>query len=132
MRGKGAREKADPGSDHGHDKSIEIRKWSSLPEDRRPTMFYAGDGVSDLSAAKETDLLFAKKDKGESDPAAPGLTAGRTTETNWRGKTDLVLYCEKQKFPFVTFQDFGSIFQTVKDIVAGKTTTQAEAKGRIF
>lgn len=28
-------------------------------------MFYAGDGVSDLSAAKETDLLFAKKGKGE-------------------------------------------------------------------
>lgn len=47
---------------HGHDKSIEIRKYSSLPN--RPTMFYAGDGVSDLSAAKETDLLFAKADKG--------------------------------------------------------------------
>lgn len=48
---------------HGHDKSIEIRKYSSLPG--RPVMFYAGDGVSDLSAAKETDLLFAKADKGK-------------------------------------------------------------------
>lgn len=47
---------------HGHDKSIEIRKYSSLPG--RPAMFYAGDGVSDLSAAKETDLLFAKAGKG--------------------------------------------------------------------
>lgn len=28
-------------------------------------MFYAGDGVSDLSAAKETDLLFAKAGKGK-------------------------------------------------------------------
>ena len=28
-------------------------------------MFYAGDGVSDLSAAQETDLLFAKKGHGE-------------------------------------------------------------------
>jgi hypothetical protein len=27
-------------------------------------MFYAGDGVSDLSAARETDLLFAKKGHG--------------------------------------------------------------------
>lgn len=27
-------------------------------------MFYAGDGVSDLSAAKETDLLFAKQGRG--------------------------------------------------------------------
>jgi hypothetical protein len=31
-------------------------------------MFYAGDGVSDLSAAKETDLLFAKKGRGEHHP----------------------------------------------------------------
>lgn len=52
-----------PRSIHGHDKSIEIRKYSSLPN--RPTMFYAGDGVSDLSAAKETDLLFAKAGKGK-------------------------------------------------------------------
>lgn len=48
---------------HGHDKSLEIRKYSSLPS--RPTMFYAGDGVSDLSAARETDLLFAKEGKGK-------------------------------------------------------------------
>jgi 2-hydroxy-3-keto-5-methylthiopentenyl-1-phosphate phosphatase len=27
-------------------------------------MFYAGDGVSDLSAANETDLLFAKAGRG--------------------------------------------------------------------
>lgn len=52
-------------SEHGHDKSTEIRKYSSLPADQRPTMFYAGDGVSDLSAAKETDLLFAKTGMGE-------------------------------------------------------------------
>jgi 2-hydroxy-3-keto-5-methylthiopentenyl-1-phosphate phosphatase len=31
-------------------------------------MFYAGDGVSDLSAAKETDLLFAKKGHGKTSP----------------------------------------------------------------
>lgn len=53
----------------GHDKSIEIRKYSSLPS--RPVLFYAGDGVSDLSAAKETDLLFAKADKGERPPVRP-------------------------------------------------------------
>lgn len=51
-------------SHFGHDKSIEIRQYSALPESERPTMFYAGDGVSDLSAAKETDLLFAKKGHG--------------------------------------------------------------------
>ncbi|KAK7227325.1 hypothetical protein V2G26_015328 [Clonostachys chloroleuca] len=90
---------------HGHDKSIEIRKYSSLPN--RPTLFYAGDGVSDLSAAKETDLLFAKADK------------------------DLVTYCENEKVPFVTFRDWTTITQTVKDIVAGKTNVQEAAKGRI-
>ncbi|KAK2608649.1 hypothetical protein QQS21_002760 [Conoideocrella luteorostrata] len=90
---------------HGHDKSIEIRKYSSLPN--RPAMFYAGDGVSDLSAAKETDLLFAKADK------------------------DLVTYCENEKVPFVTFRDWTSISQTVKDIAAGKITVQDAAKGRI-
>jgi 2-hydroxy-3-keto-5-methylthiopentenyl-1-phosphate phosphatase len=52
-------------SHFGHDKSIEIRKYSSLPDSERPTMFYAGDGVSDLSAAKETDLLFAKRGRGK-------------------------------------------------------------------
>ncbi|KAG5946405.1 hypothetical protein E4U59_003940 [Claviceps monticola] len=90
---------------HGHDKSIEIRKYSSLPN--RPVMFYAGDGVSDLSAAKETDLLFAKADK------------------------DLVTYCENEHVPFVTFRDWTSISQTVKDIAAGKITVQDAAKGRI-
>lgn len=55
-------------SHFGHDKSIEIRKYVALPEDERPTMFYAGDGVSDLSAAKETDILFAKQGRGERIP----------------------------------------------------------------
>ncbi|KID97908.1 phosphoserine phosphatase, partial [Metarhizium majus ARSEF 297] len=90
---------------HGHDKSIEIRKYSSLAN--RPTMFYAGDGVSDLSAAKETDLLFAKAGK------------------------DLVTWCENEKVPFVTFKDWTSITQTVKDIAAGKITVQDAAKGRL-
>jgi 2-hydroxy-3-keto-5-methylthiopentenyl-1-phosphate phosphatase len=52
-------------SHFGHDKSIEIRQYSKLPDSQRPIMFYAGDGVSDLSAAKETDLLFAKKGHGK-------------------------------------------------------------------
>ena len=64
-------------SEHGHDKSLEIRKYSSLPD--RPIMMYAGDGVSDLSAAKETDLLFAKADKGESTTRATRLNVKATT-----------------------------------------------------
>lgn len=52
----------------GHDKSLTIRPYAEYfkqhPDEQRPTMFYAGDGVSDLSAARETDLLFAKKGRG--------------------------------------------------------------------
>ncbi|KYK59129.1 uncharacterized protein DCS_00259 [Drechmeria coniospora] len=92
-------------SSHGHDKSIELRKYSSLSH--RPTMFYAGDGISDLSAAKETDLLFAKADK------------------------DLVTYCENEGVPFVTFRDWTTITQTCKDIAAGHLTVQKAALGRI-
>jgi len=53
-------------SHFGHDKSLEIAPYHALPDNERPVMFYAGDGVSDLSAAKETDLLFAKKGHGKS------------------------------------------------------------------
>ncbi|KAL9596770.1 MAG: hypothetical protein Q9219_005595 [cf. Caloplaca sp. 3 TL-2023] len=52
-------------SGFGHDKSLTIRPYANHfadhPDDPRPTLLYAGDGVSDLSAARETDLLFAKK-----------------------------------------------------------------------
>ncbi|KAL2131877.1 hypothetical protein VTI74DRAFT_4489 [Chaetomium olivicolor] len=93
-------------SGFGHDKSLEIRPYARLPAEERPVLFYAGDGVSDLSAAKETDLLFAK--------------AGR----------DLITYCEKENVPFTTFNDFSDILATVKDIVAGKLTVKEAAVGR--
>lgn len=91
-------------SGHGHDKSLTLKPYAALPEGERPTMFYAGDGVSDLSAAKETDLLFAKK----------GM--------------DLITYCVREKIPFTEFEDWSSITQTVMDIVAGKTDVHAAAK----
>ncbi|RDW69617.1 putative 2-hydroxy-3-keto-5-methylthiopentenyl-1-phosphate phosphatase [Coleophoma crateriformis] len=87
-------------SHFGHDKSREIRPYKALPQEERPTMFYAGDGVSDLSAAKETDLLFAKKGH------------------------DLVNYCVRENVPFEVFEDWSSILSTVQSIVAGKATVQ--------
>jgi 2,3-diketo-5-methylthio-1-phosphopentane phosphatase len=57
-------------SHFGHDKSLAIKPYrearENLPQEERPTFFYCGDGVSDLSAARETDLLFAKAGHGES------------------------------------------------------------------
>ncbi|POS83438.1 hypothetical protein EPUL_005129 [Erysiphe pulchra] len=87
-------------SDFGHDKSREIRPYANLPADQRPTLFYAGDGVSDLSASKETDLLFAK-----------------------RGK-DLVTYCLREKVPFTEFEDWSTILSTVQSIVSGEKTVK--------
>ncbi|KAH8678993.1 phosphoserine phosphatase [Tricladium varicosporioides] len=84
-------------SHFGHDKSLEIQPYHQLPDNERPIMFYAGDGVSDLSAAKETDLLFAKKGQ------------------------DLVSYCVREDVPFTEFEDFSKILSTVKQIVAGST-----------
>lgn len=55
-------------SHFGHDKSLEIKPYAALPASERPVLLYAGDGVSDLSAASETDLLFAKKGHGEYRP----------------------------------------------------------------
>ncbi|KAH7355039.1 HAD-like domain-containing protein [Rhexocercosporidium sp. MPI-PUGE-AT-0058] len=87
-------------SHFGHDKSLEIRPYGQLPDSERPIMFYAGDGVSDLSAAKETDLLFAKKGQ------------------------DLITYCVRESVPFTVFEDWSSILADVKKVVAGEATVQ--------
>ncbi|KAL1633788.1 hypothetical protein SLS56_002667 [Neofusicoccum ribis] len=93
-------------SGFGHDKSLTLRPYAQLPEGTRPTMFYAGDGVSDLSAARETDLLFAKKGH------------------------DLIQYCVREDIPFTVFADWKDILDKVKEIVAGKTSVkEAAAEG---
>ncbi|KAL1311772.1 hypothetical protein AAFC00_001858 [Neodothiora populina] len=91
-------------SDFGHDKSLTIRPYAQLPADQRPTLFYAGDGVSDLSAAKETDLLFAKKGH------------------------DLIQFCVTEKIPFTVFDTWKEIHSEVKRIVEGKVSVQDAAK----
>ena len=44
---------------------------------------------------------------------------------------DLVTYCENEKVPFVTFNDWTDILQTCKDIAAGKVTIKEAARGRV-
>ena len=91
-------------SGFGHDKSLTIRPYANLAERRRPTLLYAGDGVSDLSAAKETDLLFAKKGK------------------------DLVAYCVREDIPFTLFEDWKSILEKTQEIVSGKSSVKEAAR----
>ncbi|KAK8208010.1 hypothetical protein M8818_004048 [Zalaria obscura] len=94
----------DPESGFGHDKSLTIRPYAELPAEQRPTLFYAGDGVSDLSAARETDLLFAKKGH------------------------DLISYCVRENIPFTVFEDWSAIKAKVQEIVAGKITVHEAAQ----
>ncbi|GIC94469.1 putative phosphoserine phosphatase [Aspergillus udagawae] len=79
----------------GHDKSLEIKHCVALSDEERPMVAFAGDGVSDLSAASETNLLFAKE----------GL--------------DLVKYCEQKAIPFVPFDNWGSILDAMQGIYEG-------------
>ncbi|OAA66783.1 HAD-like domain protein [Niveomyces insectorum RCEF 264] len=93
-------------STFGHDKSLELRKYAHMTAaEGRPTIFYAGDGVSDLSAAHESDLMFAKAGK------------------------DLVAYCRRENVPFVEFNDFADIDRTVRAVVEGRTTVAAVVAG---
>lgn len=87
-----------PETGFGHDKSLSIRDYLKEHghDSESPKLFYCGDGVSDLSAAKETNLLFAK-----------------------RGR-DLITYCRRENIPYTEFDDFSDIFSKVKSIVEGK------------
>ena len=95
-------------SGFGHDKSLTIRPYADaiakLPFDQRPTLLYAGDGVSDLSAARETDLLFAREGQ------------------------DLVTYCENEGIPFTTFSSWESILEETKEIYSGEKTVRKLAE----
>ncbi|KAI9741444.1 MAG: hypothetical protein M1818_004250 [Claussenomyces sp. TS43310] len=114
-------------SHFGHDKSLEIRPYAALPDGERPVMFYAGDGVSDLSAAKETDLLFAKKGHGIRRSRAPPCYPSKIEHILTK-LADLTLYCIREKVPFTEFEDWSTILSTVQDIVAGKTTVKEVAE----
>lgn len=89
-----------PESGFGHDKAQSIKQYLRIHgyDQNTPTLFYCGDGVSDLSAAKETNLLFAKHGK------------------------DLIKYCEREGIPYTQFQDFNEILSKVSNILSGART----------
>ncbi|KAF8525178.1 HAD-like domain-containing protein [Hysterangium stoloniferum] len=91
-----------PTSNFGHDKSQAILPYRNLSNP--PTLFFFGDGVSDISATQHADLLFAKKlpDK----------------------ESDLATYCEKEGLPHITFQNFSEALPVVQSLVLGKATKE--------
>ncbi|KAG6865495.1 hypothetical protein C0991_002093 [Blastosporella zonata] len=95
-----------PSSGFGHDKSQAILPYRDLAEP--PTLFFFGDGVSDISAAKHADLLFVKV-KGD-------------------GENDLSSYCTREGIKHVLFEDFSKALPVIQSVVAGKQTV-AEVLG---
>ncbi|ORZ03765.1 HAD-like domain-containing protein [Syncephalastrum racemosum] len=82
-------------SEYGNDKSRTLKEArEAAPAD---TVFvFCGDGVSDISAAKHADVLFARKDR------------------------DLEIYCNRHKIPFIPFDTFKEVHDVTKAIVDGK------------
>jgi len=88
-----------PESGYGHDKSLAILPYRDL--EHSPTLFFCGDGVSDMSAAKHADLLFTK------------IMAN--------GDSDLMVYCKKEHIPHVPFKDFNDVRKYVEEVVEGRS-----------
>ncbi|PLB49763.1 putative 2,3-diketo-5-methylthio-1-phosphopentane phosphatase [Aspergillus steynii IBT 23096] len=82
----------------GHDKARSIQEGRALAEkyaldNEIPLIIFIGDGVSDLPAAREADVLFARK----------GLR--------------LEEYCKENKIPYIPFEDFSEIKREVQKIM---------------
>ena len=71
-----------PDNVNGHDKSLSILPYRDLPQ--RPLLFFAGDGISDISAARHADVLFVKDKKDN----------------------DLATYCDKHNIGYHLFKDW--------------------------
>ncbi|AWU74627.1 uncharacterized protein C5L36_0A12050 [Pichia kudriavzevii] len=82
-------------SSFGHDKHQSIEhataKAGDVPSGKR---FYCGDGVSDVSAARSCDLLFAKSGK------------------------DLVNICRRDNINYIEFNSFQDILAHIKKVVS--------------
>ncbi|EPQ50908.1 hypothetical protein GLOTRDRAFT_118248 [Gloeophyllum trabeum ATCC 11539] len=98
-----------PTSGFGHDKSQAILPYRQLANP--PTLFFFGDGVSDMSAARHADLLFVKV-KPDSD-------------------NDLAAYCRRERIPHVEFGDFAHALGVVREVVEGRAgVAQVLARGK--
>ncbi|KAF8437927.1 HAD-like domain-containing protein [Boletus edulis BED1] len=95
-----------PDSAYGHDKSQAIlpyQEYRQTHNGRGPTVFFFGDGVSDLSAAQHADILFVKV-------------------TGIDEKDNLKKHCDKAGIPYIPFFDFRVAKAIVGQIVRGDKT----------
>ncbi|KAF9231879.1 HAD-like domain-containing protein [Melanogaster broomeanus] len=93
-----------PDSTYGHDKSRAIlpyQEYRSEHHGHGPTVFFFGDGVSDLSAAQHADVLFVKV-------------------TGDDEKDNLKKHCDKAGIPYIPFLNFHTAKEIVDKIVRGE------------
>ncbi|KAH8082828.1 HAD-like domain-containing protein [Cristinia sonorae] len=95
-----------PSSGYGHDKSQSILPYRRLPNP--PTVFFFGDGVSDMSAARHADLLFVKQKPG--------------------ADNDLAAFCTREGIPHVLFEDFDRALGLIKKVVEGEVSVGEAVK----
>ena len=86
-------------SEVGHDKALSVNEAriqarDNCGEDEVPLIVFIGDGVSDLPAAREADVLFARK----------GLR--------------LEEYCQEHNIPYIPFDTFADIKREIERILA--------------
>ncbi|KAJ3508804.1 hypothetical protein NLJ89_g5552 [Agrocybe chaxingu] len=91
-----------PSSGFGHDKSQAILPYRRLPEP--PTLFFFGDGVSDISAASHADVLFVK--------------------TKEDGENDLAAFCEREHIKHILFDNFSKALPIVQSVVKGEKSLE--------
>lgn len=89
----------------GHDKAASIKEFRSTAssdseDDQGPMVVFIGDGVSDLAAAREADVLFARK----------GLR--------------LEEYCLEHRIPYIPFETFKAIQKEIVQIMRDDQQTQ--------
>jgi 2-hydroxy-3-keto-5-methylthiopentenyl-1-phosphate phosphatase len=73
--------------------------------DKETIFVFCGDGVSDISAAKHADVLFARKDR------------------------DLEFYCKRENIPFIPFDTFKQVEDVVRQLVDGKVKLEKDESG---
>jgi 2,3-diketo-5-methylthio-1-phosphopentane phosphatase len=86
-------------SEVGHDKALSVNEAriqarDNCGDDEVPLIVFIGDGVSDLPAAREADVLFARK----------GLR--------------LEEYCQEHNIPYIPFDTFADIKREIEKILA--------------
>lgn len=82
-------------SDLGHDKALSIKEYKANIKGEHPLIMFIGDGVSDLAAAGQADILFARK----------GLK--------------LEEYCVENKIPYIPYESFNDILIDLALLVNG-------------